>query len=192
MSTSTQNGPADGLPDLEAFSKMSSDLYKQWESSVSGWWDQLVESPGFLDQASQSMAQMSRMREQYEQSTDEALARMHLPSKGDVTRLARIATLLEKRVLDVDDRVLELTDALAERDARIARLEAEVVQARIEAAEARLELRTTLEALQERLAAIDTAKPRRSNRSAAAKKAAATRKANRAKKTAAKSDDAAE
>lgn len=179
---STDSVPPNGsVPDLEAFSKMSAELYKQWEESVSGWWDQVVESPAFLDGASKSMGSMAGLRAQYEQQMDENLSRMHLPSKGDVTRLARIANLLERRLLDLEDRVLELKDSLAERDARAARMEAELIQARIEAAEARIEQRTQLETLTARLAALEEgAKPkprrrsatsRRSSKSAAAKAA---------------------
>ena len=164
MSTNGTPGATDGMPDLEAFSKMSAELYRQWEESVSGWWDQVVESPAFLDGASKSMGGLAGLRAQYEQQMDDNLSRMHLPSKGDITRLARIANLLERRMLDMDDRILELKDSLAERDARAARIEAELVQARIEAAEARIEQRTRLDALQARLDALEAApkpKPRR-------------------------------
>jgi len=159
-----------GMPDLEAFSQMSADLYKQWEDSLSSWWDQVVESPAFLEGAGNGMAGVSKIRAQYEQQMDDNLSKMHLPSRGDITRLARIATLLERRLLDLEDRLLEMKDALAERDARAARLEAELIQARIEAAEGRIEQRTTLQALQARLAAIEEAsKPKRGSRAAATK-----------------------
>lgn len=158
MSTSESTaGPPPGMPDLEAFSKMSADLYRQWEDSVSGWWDQVVESPAFVDGASKSMGGLAELRAQYEQQMDEGLSRMHLPSRGDVTRLARICNLLERRLLDLEDHILELRDGLAERDARASRIEAELVQARIEAAEARIEQRTQLDALQARLASLEAA-----------------------------------
>jgi hypothetical protein len=167
------HGAANGMPDLEAFSKMSSELYKQWEQSVSGWWDQVVESPAFLDSASKSMGGLAQLRAQYEQQMDENLSRMHLPSRGDITRLARIANLLERRLLDLEDRVLDLKDTLAERDARVARIEAELVQSRIEAAEARIEQRTLLEALATRLATLeDAAKPKPRSRSTSSRRPA--------------------
>ena len=174
MSTNGTPGAADGMPDLEAFSKMSAELYRQWEESVSGWWDQVVESPAFLDGASKSMGGLAGLRAQYEQQMDDNLSRMHLPSRGDITRLARIANLLERRLLDLEDRLLQMNDALAERDARSARIEAELIQARIEAAEARIEQRTRLEALEARLAAMEeAARPKRRSR-----KSTSTRKAS--------------
>ena len=169
---STDQNTANGVPDLEAFSKMSAELYRQWEDSVSGWWDQVVESPAFLDGASKSMGGLASLRSQYEQQMDENLSRMHLPSKGDITRLARIANLLERRLLDLEDRVLEVRDGFTQRDARAARIEAELVQARIEAAEARIEHRTQLETLTARLAALEeAAKPKTRRRAPTTRRA---------------------
>ncbi len=177
-SNSTENentGSApDGMPDFEAFSKMSADLYRQWEQSVSQWWDQVVESPAFLDGAGKSMAGLSQMRAKYESQVDDNLARMHLPSRGDITRLARIANLLERRLLDVEDNLLAMKDELARRDERAARIEAELVQARIEAVEARIEQRQRLDALQARLDALEAApaskaRPTPSRKSSASK-----------------------
>jgi TolA-binding protein len=171
--SANEGRPHPGIPDLEAFSRMSSELYKQWEDSVAGWWDQAVESPGFLDSASKSMGGLAALRAQYEQQMDDGLSKMHLPSKGDITRLARISNLLERRLLDMEDRLLELKDSLAERDARAARMEAELVQARIEAAEARIEQREQLRVFTERLAVLEaSAKPATRKKSSPRKAAA--------------------
>jgi hypothetical protein len=140
--------PDAAFPD---FKGLSEDLYQQWEKSMTAWWDQVLESPSFLDATNKNVSGMARMRARYEEQVDEQLMKLHLPTRGDMTRLARIATLLEKRLLEMEDTILELRDGMASRDAAIARLEKETIQARIEAAEARLELRARLDELAVRL-----------------------------------------
>lgn len=140
--------PDAAFPD---FKGMSEELYQQWEKSMTAWWDQVLESPSFLDATNKNVSGMARMRARYEEQVDEQLMKLHLPTRGDITRLARIATLLEKRLLEMEDTILDLRDGMAARDAAIARLEKETIQARIEAAEARLELRARLDELAARL-----------------------------------------
>jgi len=130
------------------FSDAARAFQQQWETALSGWWDQVLESPAFLDAMGQGLEHGARARQQYEQHVDDSLTRMHLPTRGDLTRVARIASLLEDRLLKVEDLLLELKDDLGE---RLARAEEEAVKARIEAAETRLELRERLAALEARL-----------------------------------------
>ncbi|GDX83914.1 hypothetical protein LBMAG42_57250 [Deltaproteobacteria bacterium] len=124
-------------PDL---SKLGDELYKHWEGAMTSWWDQVLESPSFLGAMGQNLEGAARARGQYERSVDDTMEKMHLPTRSDVVRVAKIAAMLEERLLQQEDLVLELKDQLG-------RLERETIQARIEAAEARLELRDTLAAL---------------------------------------------
>jgi uncharacterized coiled-coil protein SlyX len=162
MSTPESNGFAD-------LNQFSEEMYKQWEKGVTAWWDQLLDSKEFLGASGRQLAGMAQARAVYEKNVDEQLSRMHLPTRGDMTRLARIATLLEKRLLEMEDTVLEIRDGLARHEQAVARAEKEALQARIEAAEARVALAETLAALDGRLAAIETntQKPARRSRAAA-------------------------
>lgn len=148
------------------FKQFSDEMYQLWEQSMTTWWDQVLDSPEFLGASGKGLSQMAAARRAYEHQVDEQLTRMHLPTRADVTRLARIATLLEERLLKTEDTVLELKDTLDDRNERITQLEKEVLQARVEATEARVELREALAALTDKLDAI-AAKPapRRSTRS---------------------------
>lgn len=135
---SSSNPSSGPFPDL---SPLSGDLYRQWEKSMTSWWDQVVDSPAFLGGMSKQVGQMAEARARYEEAVDESLERLHMPTRKDVIRLARVATLLEERLLAQEDLILSLQDKLDG-------LEREVLQARVEAAEARLESRERLEALQ--------------------------------------------
>ena len=128
---STSRAAPNPFPDL---SQLSGDLYRQWEKAMSTWWDQVVDSPAFLGGMSKQVGAMAEARGRYEEAVDETLERMHLPTRTDIVRLTRVATLLEERLLSQEDLILNLQD-------RLERLEREVVQARVEAAEARLEAR---------------------------------------------------
>ena len=129
------------FPDL---TKLTGDLYRQWETAMSSFWDQTVDNPGFLGAMTGNLAQMAEARAQYEDAVDQSLEKLHLPTRKDVVRLARIANLLEERLLSQEDRILEQQDKLVA-------LEREVVRARVEAAEARVEARAQSEALLARL-----------------------------------------
>jgi hypothetical protein len=135
-------------PELDA---LPDELYKRWEQTVGAWWDQVLSSPAALGAAGQGLAGLSQARGRYEQQVDDQLARLHLPTRGDLTRVARICTLLEKRLHETEDHLLQLRDALSERDQRLDRMEKELLQARVDAAEARVELREALAALQQKL-----------------------------------------
>lgn len=114
---------------------------------MSAWWDQVLQSPAFLNLLGESLATRTQARATYERAMDTAMDRMHLPNRKDIGRVARIATLLEERLLAQEDLLLEMKDELVE-----ARRDA--VRARIEAAEARLQGQREIEALREQLAAL--------------------------------------
>ncbi len=122
-------------------SKLSGELYRQWESSMTRWWDQVLEDPGFVKGMGENLAGQAKMRGQWEEGVDKSMEAMHLPSRKDVVRLAKIASLLEDRLVALEDRVLEQGDVLQ-------RVEKETLRARIDAAEARV-------AVQDKLAALD-------------------------------------
>ena len=116
---------------------------------------------------SQQAGSQARGRKVYEDAMDESLRRMHLPTRDDVVRMTRIATLLEERLLAQEDTLLQLSDELTA-------TQKEVVLARIEAAEARIAhsaevaaLSAKLDALQQQLAQPAKAAPRRTRKPAA-------------------------
>lgn len=132
-------------PDL---SKLSGELYRQWEKSMAQWWDQVLESPAFLNSMGGNLSAQAQARSGYEKAVDQTLEQLHLPSRTDVVRLTRIATALEDRLLGLEDRLLEMGD-------RAEHLEREVLKARVDAAEARVEMRERLAALEARLAELE-------------------------------------
>lgn len=138
------------FPDM---SQLSSDLYRQWERAMGSWWEQVVDSPAFLGALGGQAGRMAQSRGAYEDAVDQGMERVHLPSRKDIIRLTRVATLLEERLLSQEDLLLALKD-------RIDGLERELLAARVEAAEARLELRESLAALPDQLAGKAESAPR--------------------------------
>jgi hypothetical protein len=132
------------------FQKMSNDFYKQWEQSMTQWWDQVIDSPAFLDAMGKNAAGYAKARGNWQKSMDDMADKLHMPGKGDLVRLARICTMLEERLLRQEDHILLLQD-------RLETLEKEAIQARIEAAEARLEQRERLQRLEELLVKLSDA-----------------------------------
>jgi hypothetical protein len=123
------------------WNKLSGEMYNQWEKGMTAWWDQVLENPDFLKVMGENLTAQARGRRAYERAVDEGLEKAHLPSRTDLVRVARIATLLEEKILRVEDVLLDLKDQLN-------RIEKEALLARVEAAEARV-------AMEERLAAIE-------------------------------------
>jgi len=119
---------------------------------MGAWWDQVLRSPAFLAAMSESLAARTQARATYERTMEGAMDRMHLPTRKDIGRVARVATLLEERLLAQEDLLLSVKDQLAaaQRDA---------VQARIDAAEARLELKQEIVSLRAQLAELRPAGP---------------------------------
>ena len=125
---------------------MGQQMWSQWESAMGTWWDKVLDSPDVMGALGGQLGQMAKGRKAYETAVDENLGRMHLPTRGDLVRVLRVASLLEDRLLQNEDRLLELGD-------RLLRAERETLEARIEAAEARVELRERLTAMEARLVA---------------------------------------
>lgn len=147
-------------PRLPGASRFGEQLYESWEKAMGAWWDQVLKSPAFLGAVGEGLAQRTQVRAGYERAMETAMDRMHLPTRKDIGRVARIATLLEERLLAQEDILLSLKDELL--DAR-----REAVQARIEAAQARLELQEELRRLHAELATLE-ARVRLASPSAAA------------------------
>ncbi|MCK6521060.1 hypothetical protein L6R49_06405 [Myxococcota bacterium] len=136
---------SDTSPDL---SKLSGELYRQWEKGMAQWWDQVLESPAFLSGMGQSLSGQAQARANYEQAVDQTLEQLHIPSRKDFIRLTRVATMLEDKLLSLEDKLLAVSDQLAAQ-------ERETLLARVDAAEARIEAREQLAALQARLDALE-------------------------------------
>lgn len=140
---------SDTSPDL---SKLSGELYRQWEKGMAQWWDQVLESPAFLSGMGQSLSGQAQARANYEQAVDQTLEQLHIPSRKDFIRLTRVATMLEDKLLSLEDKLLTMSDQLAAQ-------ERETLLARVESAEARIEAREQLAALQARLDALEGKAP---------------------------------
>jgi hypothetical protein len=134
-------------PDL---SRLSGELYRQWEQAVGDWWDKTLQTPAFLHAMGDSLGAQTRMRRDWETRVDESLSAMHLPSRQDVIRVTRVATLLEDKLLGLEDRLLALED-------RLATIERETLKARVEAAEARVFAQERLEGLEAKIDALTAA-----------------------------------
>ncbi len=128
------------MPTTQRFSRVTGDLYRGWEKAMTQWWEQVLDSPAFLGQLGENLAAQSSARAHYEKNVDRSMAAMHLPSHKDVVHLARIATLLEDRILLMEDRLLQLEDQLG-------RMERDGLQARVDAAEALIAVREKLDAI---------------------------------------------
>ncbi|MFT5583809.1 MAG: hypothetical protein ACI9VR_001393 [Cognaticolwellia sp.] len=122
------------------FTKLSGQMYELWEKSSTAWWDEVLESPAFLKSMGENLANNAEARSAYQDKVDQGLEQLHLPTRKDLQRVARIASLLEDRQLKLEDEILGLRDQLlsSERDALLAR---------IQAAETRLELETRLSSM---------------------------------------------
>lgn len=114
---------------MDDTSKLSGEMYRQWEKSMATWWGQVLESPAFLSQLGQGVEAQAKAKKTWEDQVDRTMGEMHLPSRSDVTRLARVASRLEDRLLSMEDRLLAMQDQLD-------RIEKETLRARVDAAEA--------------------------------------------------------
>jgi hypothetical protein len=118
--------------------------YETWERSLAAWWDKVLDTPEVLRSANQTLAAQVEARKAVHQTGQRWMERMNLPTRADLSRLVRIATLLEEKLLGLDDRLLDVHD-------RVIAAEREAVRARVEAAETRLLLLERIAALEERL-----------------------------------------
>jgi hypothetical protein len=126
---------------MSDLSNLSAEMYKAWEKSMGAWWDQVLDTPEFLKAMGDGATASATARRQWEEGVDQTLTQWHLPTRGDLTRVARIASLVEDRLLQVEDQLLSLED-------RLVAIEREALKARIESTE-------HLVALTERLAALE-------------------------------------
>lgn len=131
-------------------SKLTGDMYRQWEKAMGTWWDQTLESPAFLNGVNENLKAQATARKGYTEQVDKAMTDMHLPSRQDVVRIAKIASLLEDKVLAVEDRLLAIGDTLA-------RIEKDTLRARVDAAKALVTVQERLISIEERLDRIATA-----------------------------------
>ena len=123
--------------DASNLGALHSEWMRQWEESVSKWWDSALEDPAFSTSMSEALAGRACARSLQSQITSQALDQMHLPSRQDVLRVAKIASLLE-------DRLVALEDRLEETVARLDRMEKENLRARIEMTELLLRIEERL------------------------------------------------
>lgn len=135
------------MPHRPHRTRLGEQLFSSWERGMHAWWDQVLQSPAFLGVMSENLASRTQARAAYERTMETTLDRMHLPTRKDIGRVARIASLLEERLLAQEDILLEMKDQLvgAQREA---------VQARIEAAQARLALADEVRGLRAELARL--------------------------------------
>ena len=127
-------------------SRWSNELYQSWERGMTAWWDRVLDAPEVLDALQETLAGQVKSRGAARAAGQRWMERMNLPTRDDLTRLTRVATLLEERLLSMEDQLLAMRDHLAA-------VEKESVRARIEAAETRLALTERLIELETRLAA---------------------------------------
>jgi hypothetical protein len=130
----------------DRWSRWSAELYHSWERGMTAWWDRVLDAPEVLDALNETLSGQVRTRSAARAAGQRWMERMNLPTRDDLTRLARIATLLEEKLLSMEDQLLAMRDHLGT-------VEKEAVRARIEAAETRLALTERLVALEARLAA---------------------------------------
>lgn len=120
---------------------------RQWEQSVAKWWDAALEDPAFTRSMGDALSGRAQLQSAQAQAAERLLEQMHLPSKADLVRLARIVSLLE-------DRMVHLEDQLAETTSRLDRMEKETLRARIDAAEALVRLEEQLRSMNDKLDAL--------------------------------------
>ncbi len=125
-------------PDLSA---LTGELYRNWERTTATFWDQVLDDPNFLNGMSGLAAANATAQRRMAEATNKTLETLHLPTREDITRVARLVGQVEDRLLAVEDQLHALTDS-------VAAAHKEALKARVEAAETRL-------ALEERLAGIE-------------------------------------
>ena len=110
------------------------------ERGMAAWWDRVLDTPEVLKAMNDALGAEVDSRRNALRTGQRFMERMNLPTRADLSRLLRISTLLEERLLTIEDHLLEMNE-------RLVNAEREAVRARVEAAEARMELREALAAL---------------------------------------------
>jgi len=117
-------------------SELTGSLYRTWEEAMEDWWGQALGSPAFRAAMAENMASHTQARGAYQHQVDRTMEQLHLPSRADLVRLTRIATLLEDRLLGMEDRLLGIEDRLEGLEIQLGEVERELLKARLDAAEA--------------------------------------------------------
>jgi hypothetical protein len=112
-------------------------LFEEWEKSVASWWTTVLDDPAFVRGMGDALAGRGQAVAAMQENVDKAMEAWHLPSKRDLLRLSRVASLLEDRLVALEDQVGEL-------GARLDRIEKDALKARIESAETRVMLEEKL------------------------------------------------
>ncbi len=120
-----------------AGNEASNQLYEQWEKGMTEWWESMMQNPAFLGSLGDNMASMTQMRTAWDDAIDQGLERARMPTRKDMIRLASIVSLLEDKLMKVEDQLLNSNDRLVE-------MEKALLVSRIESAEMRLELNERL------------------------------------------------
>lgn len=132
-----------------AWKKATAEWVGAWERGMAAWWDKVLDSPEVLSAMNRTLAGQVEARRNLQRTGQRWMERMNLPTRADLSRITRIATLLEERLLSLEDTLLDLGD-------RLAATEKEAIRARVEAAETRIELMEKLATLEARLEAQQT------------------------------------
>lgn len=126
---------------------LDDDLLQRWEQHFARWWGEVLEDPGAMRRVSEQIAARSALRSTWEAEIDRSMESMHLPSRTDLLRLARIVSSLEDRLVAVEDQVFE-------QSVQRSRLERETLKARVHAAEALVTVTERLACLEEKIDAL--------------------------------------
>lgn len=129
------------------FDALAGEAYRSWERATASFWDQVLDDPKFLGGMNEVVAASVSAQRRAADATRQALEAMHLPTREDIVRVARLVGHVEDRLLAVEDRLLAVQEALAETTR-------EALKARIDAAEARLATDARWAALEARLDAL--------------------------------------
>jgi hypothetical protein len=127
--------------------RIASEMAREWEQTMSRWWNAVLGDPEAVRGMGRAVAAQARAKEQWEDGVDRSMEALHLPSRKDLIRLARIVSLLEDRLVALEDRALDQSDKLDE-------IYKDALKARVDAAEARLSIDDRLAAIEAKLDAL--------------------------------------
>lgn len=122
-------------------------LFREWERSVAAWWSTVLDDPAFARGMGDALHGRNAATAAMQETLDRTLGAWQLPTKRDLVRLSHIATMLEDRLVGLEDTVTELGE-------RLDRIEREALKARIDAAETRVMLEERLAGIDEKLARL--------------------------------------
>ena len=132
------------MPSSKDLSQLTQKLQLQWEESMRQWWTQSMENPTFLQAMGENIAAMAQAEQEVEETAEEQLRRLHLPSRKDLARLSSSHALLEEQIFKQNDRIQELEEQLKN-------LEQELIQTRIETTNSQIEALEKIQRFQTQL-----------------------------------------